>query len=155
PGGGLSLLLVGKTDGLWAIPVGAGGTATKYLPFERRYARNARPLMYHGPLLLVPNGRGLWTFQMSSQTSGEASNLSPARDAQQLGRVRGEIRALGDSMRFVYAALVDNTFVPPQLFLNKMDTRTGRWHTWVYPGQGDCQLLFSRATDTQGGRPQL
>jgi hypothetical protein len=155
PGGGLVLLWTAKTDGLWGIPGGAAGTATKYLPFERRYARNGKPLMWHGPLVLVPNGRGLWTFQASSQTSGEASNITPARDAQQLGRVRGEIRALGDSMRFVYAALVDTTFVPPQCFLNKMDTRTGRWHTWVYPGQGNCETLFQRSTDTLGGAPSL
>lgn len=155
PGGGLVLLWAGKTDGLWGIPGGAGGTATKYLPFERRYARNCKPLMWHGPLVLIPNGRGLWSFQASSQTSGEGSNISPARDAQQLGRVRGEVRALADTMRFVYAALVDNTFVPPQLFINRMDTRSGRWHTWVYPGQANCETMFSRATDTVGGGPSI
>lgn len=155
PGGGLVLLWAGKTDGLWGFPMLQAGTATKYLPFERRYARNCKPLMWHGPLVLVPNGRGLWSFQASSQTSGEASNISPARDAQQLGRVRGEVRALGDSLRFVYAALVDSTFSPPQTFLNRMDTRSGRWHTWVYPGQQNCETLFSRATDLLGGPPAL
>ena len=155
PGGGLVLLWAGKQDGLWGIPSGAGGTATKYLPFERRYARNARPLMWHGPLVLVPNGRGLWTFQASSQTSGEASNITPARDSQQLGRVRGDIRALGDSARYVYAALVDTTFVPPQCYIDKMDTRNGHWHTWLYPGQGNCETMFSRATDTNLGPPSL
>jgi len=151
----MSLLWIGKTDGLWGIPSGAGGTATKYLPFERRYARNSRPLMWHGPLVIIPNGRGLWTFQASSQTSGEASNIAPARDAQQLGRVRGEVRALADSARFVYAALCDPTFNPPQLFINKMDTRTGHWHTWVYPGQQDCETMFQRSTDTRSGPPTL
>src|SRR4029077_4589218 len=90
--------------------------------------------------------------------SGEASNITPGRDAQQLGRVRGEVRATADSARWVYATLVDTAAgsagTAIASYINRMDMRTGKWHTWTYPGLANSEMLYHRAQPGPGISPQ-
>jgi len=144
-GGGLLNLWVGKVDGLWGIPSGVGGTAAHYLSFDRRDPDNCWPLTWRGGLVQVPNSNGLWEFQPSSQTSGAAANISPSRDADALGQVRGRVRGIADTLRYTIATLYDEP--SGTSYVVRRDSRTGRWHSWLSMGTLEASALFFRQHD--------
>jgi hypothetical protein len=144
-GGGLVTLWVGKTDGLWGIPPGVAGTAAHYLDFDRRDPDNCWPLVWRGGIVLVPNGNGLWEYQPSSQTSGAAANISPSRDADALGQVRGRVVGVCDTLRYTIASLFDDD--TQTSYVVRRDSRTGKWHSWLTMGSVEASALYFRQHD--------
>lgn len=153
-GGVLAFWYAVKVDGVYDLPyavnagqtLGASATARRVLPFPYRFSSNGLALAWHGTKLYIGNGHSLWEFQSNSFSGGDAQDISPWRDADLVGTVKGEFNAVFPTPRFLYGVIVDTTNGNASYILRR-DWHTGKWHTWVTPS-GLCQSIYYRPKET-------
>lgn len=135
PGGGLAVLFVGKENEVGEIDNDA--VWRQLVPMDSRLPTNntlfrwqlaASGQEQRGPLMIYFNReRSLWSYQPSSQSAGEARNLSPwAQPGLRPDNVRGIPTALRGSARWIYFTITND--LTGDYYLLAQDTRTGAIH---------------------------
>lgn len=166
PGGGLTLVYVGKIDALGMIDDQA--VYHDLIPFDSRLVTNCRPMRWllasgadqqRGSLSLVfPRDRSLWEYVPADQFSGTASCIAPwAASFRRPPQARGLVTALVGSSRWLYYAVTNGA---GDTWIWRNDQTTGAPHTYLFLGQvdvgsmgithmftGNPRLLFSVGVD--------
>jgi hypothetical protein len=132
PGGGLATVYVGKQDQFGMIDT--SNVYRTLMPFESRLTNNGRGLRWwmargeeeqRGPMvLIVPRDRQIWAYAPSSQTNGEAQNMTPWADPDlRPPNVRGETIAIAGTARWLYYSIEPGI---GGAYILVRDARTGR-----------------------------
>jgi hypothetical protein len=160
PGGLVAIVFVGKEEELGCID--GNGVYRSLIPLDSTLSTNCRGMRWwmgaggteqRGPVVIFfPRDRGIWAFQPTSTTSGNASNITPwANPGVRPLNVRGQATALQGSARWLYYAIQNGD---GDSWIVRRDARSGATHNFLTVGKGtDCRALG--IVSIYGGNPMF
>ena len=148
PGGGVSIVFVGKETELGAID--EGGIYRQLVPFDSNLSTNCRNMRWwlgqtdeaqRGPVVLFfPREHALWSYQPRSGSTGSAQNISPwAHEGIRPPNARGIVTAIQGTARWMYFAIRNAALA--RTWIIAQDARTGAHHTWLSIGDNQVQTM--------------
>ena len=158
PGGGLCTVFTGKPTEMGWITSSSSPFYQKLMDYDTSNAHNSLGMrLYQGnphdeqngaTVVCVPRDRDLYQFAPDSQTSGQATNVSPwaqsiddplPRTVINPENVKGLFTAIQGTARFLYACV--QNLDTGQNYIIRRDSRSGGWHTFLDLGPYVCNVM--------------
>lgn len=158
PGGGICTVFIGKPTEMGWITSSSAPFYQKLMEYDTSNANNSLGMrLYQGnphdeqngaTVVCVPRDNDLYQFAPDSQTSGQATNVSPwaqsindplPRTVINPPNVRGRFTAIQGTARFLYAAIYNSD--TGNTYIIRRDSRSGGWHTWLDFGDNFCRVM--------------